>query len=773
MIMPDPWGFGVGLGFLLVGAAVGRVRDRRHPLPPDRLRCEYLINPLGVDVRRPRFFWVPRSERREERQSAYRIVVAASPNDSRNVLWDSGKVKSGRFTQVEYEGRALASGTTYYWKVRWWDRDGASSPWSDPGTFDTGFFERADWKGRWIGGANQLRREFEIDGEIRRARAYVCGLGYHELRINGRKAGSSVLDPAWTSTDKRVLYTVHDIGLLLRPGANAAGVLLGRGWYGDRVLLLQIEIETRRGRRITIVSDGSWKTKDGPIVADSIYDGETYDARKEDAGWDEPGCRRAGWAAAKFVEGPSGERSAQMMPPIRVVETLVPVRLCAPKPGMYVFDLGQIISGWARLQVSGPSGTPVRMRFAELLYPDGTINRENLRSARAEDLYILKGDGEEVYEPRFTYHGFRYVEVTGFPGVPTLESVRGRVVHSAVRQTGSFVSSNPVLNGLQRLIIWGQKTNLHGIPTDCGQRDERMGWLGDAQVTAEEAIFNFDMAAFYMNFLRDIRDVQDENGRIADTVPHVWGKRPADPAWGAAYPLLAWSMYQYYGDVRVLEDHYAGLKKYVDFLNGASEDGLVRFSHYGDWVAVDKTPGDIVSSFYHYENLRILAGISAVLGKSPEAQAYVEQAEAVKRAFQAAYFDPRTKGFANNTQTANALALFSDLAADETREAVWLNLFDDVVYRHDSHLTTGIIGTKIIMEVLTKCGNTDLAYDVAVRTSYPSWGYMIENGATTLWELWTKREGPSMNSHNHPMLGSVGSWLYKAVPIPRGPDSKK
>jgi len=764
MINQDPVSLVVLTGILVLGAVVGRkFASTGSPLPPSNLRCEYLTNPLGVDVRLPRFYWVPNHEGRGQTQSAYRIIVATSPDAARGVVWDSGKTKSDRFTHIVYAGQPLVGGSTYYWKVRWWDKDGSAGPWSRIQSFDTGLFEQSDWKGIWIGGANQLRKEFSIEGEITRARAYICGLGYYELRINGRKVGMKVLDPGWTTYDKRVLYAVYDIGPYLKAGVNAAGVLLGHGWFKERALLLQIVIETADGKKLVVAGNKSWKVKNGPITEDSIYNGETYDARLEMKGWDSPGFKTPGWKAAEAVEGPKGVRSAQMMPPIQIVDSLVPVKMNLPQPGVFVFDLGQNVSGWALLRVAGPSGTTVKMRFAELVYADGMINQENLRSARAEDVYILKGEGEEVYEPRFTYHGFRYVEVTGYPGVPTAETIRGRVVHSAVRQIGSFVSSNPALNGLQKNITWGQKTNLHSVPTDCAQRDERMGWLGDAQGTAEEALYNFDMAAFYTNFLRDIRDVQDEKGQITDTVPHLWGFRPADPAWGTAYPLLAWYMYQYYGDTRILEEHYDGLKRYIGFLNGKAENGLVRYSYYGDWVAVEKTPGEIVSSFYHYYDVKILADIASILGKDAEAKEYAGQAEEVKKAFHAAYFDPKTKGYANNTQTANALALFLELAPGDARGSAWQNLFEDVAYKHDSHLTTGIIGTKYIMEVLTKFGNSDLAYDLAAQKTYPSWGYMIENGATTLWELWQKREGPSMNSHNHPMFGSVGSWLYKAL----------
>jgi len=746
--------------------------EKSGPRPPISLRCQYLTNPIGIDVKQPRFSWVLEHSQRGQKQSASAIVVSTEPQAQSGDRWDSGKVNSEDSIQVVYSGKPLESGRTYYWRVKYWDKDGAESGWSDTAFFETGLFNREEWKGQWIGGENQLRREFLLNAKVRRARAHICGLGYYELRLNGQKVGCNVLDPGWTTYDKRVLYVTHDLTGFLRQGPNAIGVILGNGWYRSRALLLQLNIELEDGNRVEVVSDTTWKAKNGPILQDSIYNGEIYDARLETPGWDLPGFDESAWSPAESVKGPSGVLSAQMMPPIRVIDTIVPLKMTNPKPGVYVFDMGQNFSGWAQLRVCGPRGTAVRMRFAEMIDDSGMINTENLRGARAEDTYILRGEGEERYEPRFTYHGFRYVELTGFPGVPTASTLRGRVVHSAVHQAGSFACSRPILNQLQRNIIWGQKTNLHSIPTDCCQRDERMGWMGDAQGTAEEAMYNFDMAAFYTNFIRDIRDVQDEKGTITDTVPHIWGSRPADPAWGTAYPLLCWYMYQYYGDKRLLEEQYEGVKKYVEYLRTREEDGLVKFSYYGDWVAVDKTPGSLVSSFYYYYDVKILAAMAQVLRKGKDALAYKQLAEKIKIAFHKQYYDPKTGNYANGTQTANTLPLFLDLAPESERGAVWGNLFDNIVYHNNSHLTTGIIGTKYIMELLTRNGVPDLAYDIATQTTYPSWGYMIENGATTLWELWQQRTGPSMNSHNHPMFGSVGSWLYKALAgINLAPDS--
>jgi alpha-L-rhamnosidase len=736
------------------------------PARPTNLRCEYLTNPLGIDVLQPRFSWVLNHSQRGEAQTAFQILVATASSlldHDQGDQWDSGKVSSDDSTQVVYSGNTLESGRTYFWKVRFWDKEGRPSEYSQPAQFEMGLLSREEWKGQWIGGANQLRTEFQIPDAAARARAYICGLGYNELRINGRKVGKNVLDPAWTTYDKRVLYTTYDVTPYLHRGSNAVAVMLGEGWYKSRALLLQLNIELASGRHISIASSPAWKAKDGPITSDSVWDGETYDARLETPGWDRPGFDDSSWRRAQAVDGPKGELSAEMMPPIRVVDTRVPVKLMNPQPGVYVFDMGQNISGWARLRVSGPRGTSVKLRYSELVYDDGNINRENIRVAKSQNIYVLRGDGQEIYEPRFTYHGFRYVEVMGFPGTPSLASLRGRVVHTAVETTGGFVASKQILNQIQNLIRWSQLTNLFGIPTDCDQRNERMGWMGDAQVTAEEAMLNFDMAAFYTNFVRDIRDAQKPDGEIPDTVPHGYGQYPADPAWGTAYPLIAWTMWEQYGDRRILEENYEGLKKYVEFLHSLATDNVLRMGHYGDWVAIEPTPVEVVSDAYYYHDVLILRNVARVLGKNVDADTYAKLADQIKDAFNRTYFDPKTGNYSNGTQTANALAIVLDLAPEEHRGALARNLSWDVLYHHNTHVTTGFIGVKFLLPALTEIGRSDLAYDLAAQTTYPSWGYMVERGATTLWELWQEKTGPSMNSHDHAMFGSVGAWFYTAL----------
>ncbi len=646
-----------------------------------------------------------------------------------------------------------------------------------------GLLARDTWKAQWIGGGGELRKGFGLPGHVERARAYVTAIGYYELHLNGHRIGHRLLDPAPTTYSKRVLYSVYDVTHALRDGANAAGVMLGGGWatlghapqfqayYPAPALLLQIEVELEGGKHVTIVSDESWKTAAGPILSDSIYDGEVYDARNETPGWDTPAFSDAKWSAAKTTDGSGGERSAEMMPAIEAVGEMAPKSMSSPEAGVYVYDFGQNMSGWARLRVHGPRGTEVTLRYSELVYPDGRIDRENLRAAKSRDIYMLRGDGDEQYQPRFTYHGFRYVEVRGLPGAPSLDTVRAVIVHTAVRMTGGFAASKPVLNDIQRVVGWSQLTNLFGIPTDCDQRDERQGWMGDAQITAEEAMDNFDMAAFDTNFIRDIRDAQGEDGSLTDTVPLRYGGRPSDPAWGTAYPELCWQMWRHYGDRRILEDNYDSMKKYIAFLGTQAKGDVLSYFHYGDWVPIVHTPPEFVSALYYLHDVKTLASIASVLGRTAEAQTYEHLAGRIRAAVQQKYYDPATRGYANGTQTANAMAIAMGVPDPKERGSVASNLANDIVYYHDTHITTGFIGVRYLLPVLSQTGRTDLAYELASQTSYPSWGYMIANGATTLWELWQKKVGPSMNSQDHAMFGSVGAWFYETLGgIGIGPD---
>ena len=772
-----PGGFGAG--------GVQHAAERRNgpgPGAPNTLRCEYMEDPLGVDTTAPRFAWVLEHTDRGEMQTAYQVLVATRAellNQDRGDQWDSGKVTSDDFTQVVVCGQAarqraeLLLESALLGQGRPRERlqpAGAIRHGAAEGVGLEGFVDRGGAQG------GEFRKEFTVQGKVANARIYVAALGYYELRVNGQRIGHKVLDPAWTTYPKRVLYSTYDLTPVLKEGPNVIAVMLGGGWatqevdgsqvyYKEPALLVQMNAELEGGKQLSVATDNSWKTAAGPVVESSVYGGEVYDARKETPGWDQPGFAETGWTAAQVVDGSAGARSSEMMPAIQVVDEMVPKQMTSPQPGVYIFDMGQNMSGWARLKLEGTAGTRVTLRYAEVLYDNGTINRENIRAAKSRDIYVLRGGGEESYEARFTYHGFRYVEVTGFPGTPSLDSVRGEVVHSAVKSVGSFAASKQILNDIQKVIRWSQVTNLMGVPTDCDQRDERQGWMGDAQATAEEAMMNFDMAAFYTNFIRDIADAQRDDGAVPDTVPLKYGSYEADLGWQTAYPLLVKYMWEQYGDRRIIEQNEAGLKKYIEYLRRNAKDDVfaTKLGHEGDWVELAHTPHDYISDFWYLYDVQIMAGFEKTLGHDADAQMYAKLAQNIAEAFNRTYFHADTAQYANGTQAANAMALFLNLPPKDRRDEVTKNLTDDVLYFHDTHVTTGFIGVKFLMPALTATGHADLAYDLAVQTTYPSWGYMVSRGATTLWELWNDKAGPSMNSHDHIMFGSVGAWFYQAL----------
>lgn len=778
------------------------------------LRCEYLKNPINVDVKKPRFSWALISDRRNQFQRAYRIIVSSSYENALNWIgdiWDSGKVSSGENINIEYGGKELESFARYYWRVKCWTDDEETE--SDVAFFETAALDKEDWKAKWITKkefqsffsnehfltgkekckqyyAVYFRREFEITRKVLRARAYVCGLGVYELRINGKKVGDNVLDPGQTDYSKIALYTTYDITDYLEE-KNAIGIIVGNGrhiesyGYGKPRLIVQILLEYEDGTREFLVTDEEWKVSHGPLMENGIYYGERYDARLEMPGWDQYGFDDSDWEEVEITEGP--RLKSQMMPPIKVTETLKPKKMWSPKPGVYVFDFGQNFTGWVKLKVKGPRGTEIKIRYSELINDDGTLNTSTLRDAESTDVYILKGDGEEIYEPRFTYHGFRYVEITGYPGIPTLDDIEGRFVHTAVDRTGSFVCSNDLINRIHENVIWGQLSNLMSIPTDCPQRDERMGWLGDAQLTAEEAILNFDMAAFYTKYLMDIKLSQKEDGSIPDVVPPYWKLYPADPAWGTAYITIAWYMYLYYNDKRVLEEHYDSMKKYVDFLEKNSDNYIIRkLGKYGDWcppgsIHPKGTPLEFTSTFYFYHDTLLLSKIAGILGREADSNKYRELSEKIKEEFNKEflknvkdsvrkiyYYLGKEKMVVSllptiTSQTSNALPLYLNMVPEEYKESVLRTLLELVEVHCDAHLDTGIVGTRYLLEVLSDNGRFDLAYKVVTQESYPGWGYMIKEGATTLWERWEKLCNGGMNSHNHIMLGSVDAWFYKYV----------
>ncbi|MHB9152532.1 MAG: alpha-L-rhamnosidase [Spirochaetales bacterium] len=788
---------------------------------PCSLKCEQATHPLGLATSLPRFSWIPPKGKRGSSQAKYRIVCSRDKAKvARGIgdLWDSGSRESADCNLVPFGGAPLAGCGRYWWAVKTWNE--GESPWSDPAFFDTAVLDPSAWKASWISMPNPefetttvllvegsinsnrhvpaqlyhamyFRKEFSLAKRPVRAIAYFCGLGYGELYVNGAKAGDQRLDPGQTDYARRALYSTFDVTDSISVGANALGFILGNGRYIDAYGFgkprgfLQLLLDFADGSRETLVSDSSWLCSHGPILHNGIYSGEVYDARLEEPGWAEPGFGAAErgfaergaacWGPVETLDGPALE--SQTMPPIRATAELPARTMASPAPGRFVFDFGQNFAGVVRLRARGPRGTRISLRFSELLTPEGNLHLGTNRESQSSDSFILKGEGDEVFEPRFTYHGFRYVEVSGYPGTPTIEAARGIVIHTDVPSAGSFVCSDVLVNAIHSNILWGQRSNLMSAPTDCPQRGERMGWLGDAQLASEEACCNFDMGGFYRKYLDDIALAQKADGSLSDVVPPYWPLYPADPAWSAAYPALAWATYWNYGDKAVLERHYNGLRRYVDFLDASAEGHILSaLGSYGDWcppgtIYPKKTPMEFTSTWYLYHDTALFARIAEVLGRGEDAAAYAARARDIARAFnekflleEGKYATLRMSPIDRSVgQTTQALPLFAGIVPAEARDRAVKRLLDAVVTNADSHIDAGIVGTRYLFEVLRDAGFADVAWDVITQKSYPGWGYMVAEGATTLWERWEKLAGMGMNSHNHIMFGSVDAWFYRSL----------
>jgi alpha-L-rhamnosidase len=771
------------------------------------LRTEYQANPLGIDVRVPRLSWKIHSSRRGTMQRAYEIRVAAdSAFLDRRPLWDSGKVPSDASLFVEYGGPKVESGRRYYWQVRVWDDEGRASPWSAPAFWEMGLLERSDWRAHWItpdlpedstrsNPSPMLRREFTLAGAIASARLYITSLGLHEVALNGRRVSDRLFAPGWTSYDNRLQYETYDVTSLLKAGANAIGATLGDGWYrgylafqgrrntyGTRLgLLAQLVIRYANGRADTVVTDEHWKSTTGPILVSDIYNGETYDARLEKGAWTSAGYADAGWRGVRTLESAHPTLIAPQGPPVRRIQELKTVKLLRTPAGETVFDLGQNMVGWVRLKVRGPAGTTVRLRHAEVLDKDGNFYTANLRAAKATVQYTLKGAGDETFEPHFTFMGFRYVAVDGFPGTPTPDAITGIVVHSDMTPTGSFESSNALINQLQHNIQWGQKGNFLDVPTDCPQRDERLGWTGDAQVFSRTAAFNMDVSGFFAKWLGDVSADQKPNGSIPFVVPDVLSRPGAiaggSAGWGDVATVAPWNMYLAYADKRLLERQYPSMRAWADFERHEAGDDLLWNSgfHFGDWLAFATTrsdyPGattdkDLIATAYMAHSTDLVALAAEALGKSDDARAYRARFDSVKAAFNREYVTA-TGRLTSNTQTAYALALDFGLLPEALRPEAARRLSADV--KAMRHLTTGFLGTPPLTRALSDNGHLDDAYALLLNENYPSWLYPVKQGATTIWERWDgqKPDGTfqdvGMNSFNHYAYGSIGDWMYRVV----------
>jgi alpha-L-rhamnosidase len=773
------------------------------------LKCEYATNPIGLDIPTPLFNWQIQSEKRGVKQTAYQLIIAGSPEDlvsRNNIIWDSGKVISQKSAGILYAGPELESRRRYYWLVKIWDSNHSIVESSEPAFFEMGLLNPTDWQASWIGCPASwtgrvlyFRRAFSLSGHVKRARIYISGLGYYELYLNGQKVGDHVLDPGTSDYSKRVLYATYDIDGFLQK-ENALGVMVGPGWYGIPKLRMQVEITYENDRTEVLATCWdpyhNWLVTTGPTVSSSIFDGEFYDAREEKPGWALPDCKLDGlsrtnqWINAVITDAPGGKMVSQIQEPIKVIEALVPTTIGQPIDGIYILDAGLNLAGWAAIKVQGNRGKKITLKFAESLKPDGTVNQDNLRSAAAKDTYILKGGGEEQWEPSFTYHGFRYIQVEGYPYEPTGNDILIRVVRSAVDPIGRFACSNELLNRIHQMVCSTEASNLHSIPTDCPQRDERMGWLNDMTVRIEQALYNFNLSRFYMKWIDNIKDTQAPDGTITDTAPFRWGFRPADPV-SASYLLTALKSYEFYGNERIILQHYTGLKAWVNYLNSRTEDGIVNYSYWGDWSPPEEfgtpgsvgsgavsryTPGKLISTGYLYYCARIISKMASFLGNAEDEIFYLELGQKTANAFNKAWWNEKTGGYGSNNQACNSFALFLGLIEKEKISRVVRNLVEDVEM-HNFHLTTGNLCTKYLLETLTEYGHAEVAYKIVTQESYPGWGYMLANGATTLWERWENKTGGEMNSHNHPMMGSVGSWFYKylvgILPDVQGPGFEK
>jgi alpha-L-rhamnosidase len=623
-----------------------------------------------------------------------------------------------------------------------------------------------------------FRKSFEVGKPIRRATAYICGLGYHELSINGQKVGDHVLDPGFTRYDRRALYVTHDVTQQVQEGRNAIGVMLGNGWYNmftratwdfdqaawraPPTLLFHLRIEYQDETTETIVSDESWQAATGPVVLDGIRAGEVYDARLERTDWDTASFDASDWDAPQITDGPAGTLSAQAMPPMRVTETVKPIAILEPRPGVYVFDMGQQFAGWVRLTVEGPAGTQVTMRYSERIDDQSMIERSEISKFVFEgpfqtDIYTLKGQGTECWEPRFAYHGFRYVEVTGFPGTPTKDNVTGCVVHTDFERQGQFQCSNGLLNQIQRMTRWSYRNNFHGYPTDCPTR-EKNGWTGDAHLAAEQAMYNFENSAAYSKWIMDIDDEQQDSGEVAAIIPtagwgYAWGN---GPAWDSALVIIPWYLYGYRGDTEILRRHYDAMRQYVDYLTARSKNHIVDFG-LGDWVPADTvTPHTITSTAYYYIDTRIVAWVARLLGKTDDAAKYAARAKEIRAAFNRE-FDKGDGVYLDGSQTALSCTLYQGLVPDSNRANVVNKLVEQVNAR-DNHLDVGILGAKYLFHSLSDNGHHDLAYQIATQTTPPSYGDWATRGATTLWEDWK-----GVTSLNHVMFGDISNWFYQKL----------
>jgi alpha-L-rhamnosidase len=790
--------------FLLISLSLWAALSVSAQIQVTSLTTDYKTNPIGIDNPVPKLSWIIESDQQNTMQESYELRAALNPKDlsNRNMqLWNSGKVESSESIHIKYEGQPLLSYQRVYWQIRIVDNHGEKSKWSEVAFFEMGKMEDTGWEADWIVPAWEednkksnpspyLRKGFTVSKVVKNARLYVSAQGLYQVEINGSRVGDQEFTPGWTTYKHRIQYQVYDVSTHLEQEENAIGIVLGDGWfrgnlqyvgrrnvYGEEVAAIaELRIEFSDGTIETIHTNDSWKASTGPIIASDIYLGETYDATKELDGWSSPGYDDSAWQKVKIADTPKDHLVAVEGPEVKIVNELEPLSIEKKEEG-WLIDMGQNMVGWIRIKAKGKKGDEIVIRHAEVLDKVGNMYYDNLRSADQINTYILKGGSEETFEPHFTFQGFRFVMVKGYPGELSAENIRGMVIHSDMEPSGTFECSDPLINKLQHNIVWGLKGNFLDVPTDCPQRDERLGWTGDAQVFAPTACFNMNAATFYTKWLKDLALDQGEDGQIPQVIPNVLNGG-GSTGWADAGVIIPWVLYLDYGDVSVLEKQYESMKGWIAYMKEhAGEDLIWQGSdwHWGDWLAYASTSSDymgayttkdlIATAYYSYSS-HIVAKAASVLGEEAEAQYYAQLAESIKLAFNKEFVSPNGRLVAH-TQTAYTLALAFDMLDEETAKKSAEHLAKDV--EQFGHITTGFLGTPLISLTLTDIGRNDLAYMLLKRTRYPSWLYPVTMGATTIWERWDGQKPDStfqdkgMNSFNHYAYGAIGKWMYQVV----------
>ncbi|MGI4803279.1 MAG: family 78 glycoside hydrolase catalytic domain [Janthinobacterium lividum] len=795
----------------LVICAAGFLSAKAIAQKTVNLKCEYLVNPLGVDVPKPRFTWQMTSEKQAAKQTAYRILVgtdSAQIYAGKNSIWDSGWINAA-VNLAEYNGPQLQPFSQYFWQVLVKDEAGKPTTNAIIASFETGMMQSKNWRGSWISDSNDqrvkpapyFRKVFAAEKKVKSARAYIAVAGLYELYLNGKKVGNHRLDPMYTRFDRRTLYVTYDVTSQILTGKNSIGVLLGNGWYNlqstavwdfDKAswrarptFCMDLKIVYEDNSEETITSGKDWKTALSPVVFNSIYTAEHYDARLEQPGWNTISFDDSKWKGVIYREAPSANIVSQLMHPIRNVQEIPAKSIRKFNDTDYVFDLGRNISGVSKIKINGPAGTIVKLRHAERLYPTGHTDLSNIdihyrptdnTDPFQTDIIILNEKGEESFMPHFNYKGFQYVEVASSQPVTLFkESLTGYFMHSDVPAAGEVNSSEPVINKIWSATNNSYLSNLFGYPTDCPQR-EKNGWTGDAQIAIETGLYNFDGITIYEKWLSDHRDEQQPNGVLPSIIPsdgwgYEWGN---GPDWTSTIALIPWNIYLFYGDKKLLADCYDNIKRYVDHITEISPTGLTTWG-LGDWVPVKSvSPVELTSTCYYYADAVILAKAAKILGKPDDEQKYTALFNRIKTAFNQKYFNPTTAIYADGFQTEMSAPLYWGLVPEEYKSKVAANLAKRVA-ADNFHLDVGLLGQKAILNALSENGYADVAYKIASQKTYPSWGWWMENGATTLYENW-KIDAKSDISLNHIMFGEIGAWLYKSLggikPDPQNPGFK-